>query len=109
MCVALDQGSVGSIRLGKRVGAVQAHESVDPIVNGIDAVDTSLHRLAGRNLASRELGRKNGQGEFVQHHSTILGTMNRPLACFGALAKTASRGSDGHTSSARRTLASGTA
>ena len=106
---SLCQRSVYGVRLAKCVIAVDAHESVDLAIDGIDALEARLHRLAGADFLGGKFGREASEGEFMQHHSTILGTTNRPLACLGALARAASCGIDGCTSSVRRTLASGTA
>ena len=46
MSVALGQGRVGSVRLAKRVVAVDAHEGVDLAIDSVDAVEARLHRLA---------------------------------------------------------------
>ena len=91
--------------LAKRIIAVDAHECIDAAIDGVDAVELP-HGLTGE--FGREPGRQLVEGEFVQHHSTIFGTTNRPFAALGALAKASSLLMDGH-SSARRTLSSGTA
>ena len=95
--------------VAKRIIAVDAHECVDAAIDGVDAVETRLHGLTGGDFPGREPGRHLIESEFVQHHSTIFGTTNRPFAALGALAKASSLLMDGCTSSARRTLSSGTA
>ena len=58
-------GRVGSVRLAKRIVAVDAHEGVDLAVDGVDAIEAGLHCLAGGNLLGGELGGEAGEGEFV--------------------------------------------
>src|SRR5215469_5789156 len=69
-------------------------------------------------LATNESKTSAAMGQFVNlcasvlicgFHSTILGTINKPLAWAGALRRASSCGSDGRISSGRVTLTIGTA
>ena len=107
---ARGDGLVRGIGLCEGIVVVVAEEGLDSAVHPPDLVEAGLHGLAGGHVAIRELCGEFAKGELGwPGHSTIFGTMNRPLARAGALRSASSVGREGRTSSGRVTLTIGTA